>query len=220
MKDFKNMPDSTMLRVKVPKKLYEAVKKELENKKKLSENLEEAPLGPPPGVAAKGDQAPNALSTLIANQAFGMGVRGISDKASFEEFMNAVFSKMNPTYKSKAIADLKAYATSKTVAPTPGQKTMGPPPVNKNASFPPVKEDESIEEGEGQIQENLEQDLMNALPALGGILASGVGIAYLKDVLANMKAKGLKGAEGFEQSRKEVGKSASTSFSNITGAGK
>lgn len=36
MKDFKNLKDSTVLRVRVPKKLYESIKKELEK-----ENVEE-----------------------------------------------------------------------------------------------------------------------------------------------------------------------------------
>lgn len=50
MKDFKNMSDNTVLRVRVPKALYESIKKELQK-----ENIEEeGAMAPPPSVEEEG----------------------------------------------------------------------------------------------------------------------------------------------------------------------
>lgn len=223
MKDFSKMPDNTRLRVRVPKALYESIKLELEKKHSMEENLEEI------GVEEAG--APDPIDALTSNQAFSMAVRSITGPNANEKFnklMDAVWGAIPTGGKPAALTAMVKYAQSKAKAPTgPTGATakVGPMPTGQkpgpvNPAPPRVKEGE-IEESsveEGQLQEaNVEQQLMDALPYLAGLLASGIGVAYLKDTLSTMKAKGLKGAQGLKQAAKEVGQSASSQIQRSKG---
>jgi len=67
---------------------------------------------------------------------------------------------------------------------------------------------------EGQINEISSEEIA----ALIGLLpAVGLSAAFIKDVVANMKAKGLKGASGFKQAAKEVGADAAAHIDKKVG---
>jgi hypothetical protein len=67
---------------------------------------------------------------------------------------------------------------------------------------------------EGQINEISSEEIA----ALIGLLpAVGLSAAFIKDVVANMKAKGLKGASGFKQAAKEVGADAAAHMDKKVG---
>lgn len=225
MKDFSKMPDNTRLRVKVPKALYESIKTELE-KKNIKENLDVNEAG-----------APDPVDALTSNPAFSMAARSITGPEAnqrFNKLMDAVWNSIPAGGKPAALTALVTYAKNKGKAPSGPtgatvKKDLGAPPKVTNPNFPGIStgkgkpetfegemEESSVEEG--QLQEaNVEQQLMDALPYLAGLLASGIGVAYLKDTLATMKAKGLKGAQGLKQAAKEVGQSASSQIQRSKG---
>lgn len=222
MKDFKNMSDSTVLRVKVPKALYESIKKELEKQTinetvnvEESEKVEEAEAAPvsaaPPVDLKTGD---SAVDAMLKNPVFSRGITAVNNVQEITKVLDAIFNGVSPQSKPLVLSVAKAYIAKRSTPPKGG----GDISHFASASKPKdIAEDSVSEESVQNLQEVDPMSLTWIPAALAGV---GLGAAYFKDVIKHMKEKGLKGKDGFAKAAKEVGSETASAIDRSMGTTK